>query len=92
MIMIRAAARRFGLVAWPAFAVLVATGSWNLLAVPASDGAYRATLVVKLVAVALSGLTAFLHTRATSRAGLAVFGALAGLTALAALFLGILLA
>lgn len=88
---IRAAARRFGLAAWPAFAVLVATGVWNVFAVPVSDGAYRTTLVVKLVAVALSGVTAFLHARATTRAGLATFGALAGLTALAALFLGILL-
>lgn len=88
----RAAARRFGQVAWPAFAVLVATGVWNIFAVPAGSGRYRTTLVVKLVAVALSGVTAFLHARATSRAGLAVFGALAGLTALAALFLGILLA
>lgn len=88
----RAAARRFGQVGWPAFAVLVATGVWNVLAVPPSSGAYRTTLVVKLVAVALSGVTAFLHTRARSRAGLAVFGALAGITALAALFLGILLA
>lgn len=88
----RAAARRFGLVAWPAFAVLVATGVWNVFAVPTSDGAYRTTLLVKLIVVALSGLTAFLHARATSRTGLAVFGALAGLTALAALFLGILLA
>jgi hypothetical protein len=42
--------------------------------------------------VAASGLTAFLHARARSRTGLAVFGALTGLTALSALFLGVLLA
>lgn len=88
----RAAARRFGWVAWPAFAVLVATGVWNVFAVPAADGAYRTTLVVKLVAVAVSGVTALLHARARTRTGLALFGALAGLSALAALFLGILLA
>jgi len=38
------------------------------------------------------GVTAALHARARSPAGLAIFGALTGLSALAALFLGILLA
>lgn len=89
----RAAARRFNQVAWPAFGVLVATGAWNIAAEHAKDhGAYRTTLVVKLVVVAISGLTAFLHARARSTAGLAVFGALTGVSALAALFLGVLLA
>jgi putative copper export protein len=32
----RLAARRFAVVAWPAFAVLVATGIWNLVEVPLS--------------------------------------------------------
>jgi hypothetical protein len=79
-------------VAWPAFGVLVATGVWNVLAEGDRGPAYRTTLVVKLVVVAASGLTAFLHARARSRTGLAVFGALTGLTALGALFLGVLLA
>jgi len=48
--------------------------------------------VVKLIVVLISGLTAALHARARSRAGLAVFGALTGISALAALFLGVLLA
>jgi putative copper export protein len=87
------AARRFNQVAWPAFAVLVATGIWNVAAVASGDsGSYRVTLIVKLVVVAISGVTAWLHTRARSTAGIAVFGALSGLSALAALFLGILLA
>jgi hypothetical protein len=47
---------------------------------------------VKLVVVAASGLAAALHARARSAAPLAVFGALSGLTALTALFLGVLLA
>jgi putative copper export protein len=87
-----AAARAFGRVAWPAFAVLVATGVWNVLAEGDRGAAYRATLVVKLAVVAASGLTAWLHARARDRRALAVFGALTGLTALAALFLGVLLA
>lgn len=89
----KVAARRFNQVAWPAFGILVATGIWNVIA--ESDkvtGGYRATLIVKLAMVALSGLTAFLHARARTRAGLAIFGALTGITALAALFFGVLLA
>lgn len=87
------AARRFNQVAWPAFAVLVATGVWNMLAEAGRDaGQYRTTLIVKLVVVAVSGITAFLHARARSATGLAVFGALTGISALVALFLGVLLA
>ena len=89
----RAAARRFNQVAWPAFAVLIATGVWNIAAVRSQiTGSYEATLVAKLIVVAISGLTAALHARARSTAGLAVFGALTGVSALAALFLGVLLA
>ncbi|MGZ4657459.1 MAG: hypothetical protein ACXVGE_10870 [Blastococcus sp.] len=86
------AAHAFNRVAWPAFGVLIATGIWNIAALGDRGGAYRTTLTVKLVVVAASGVTAFLHARATSRRGLAVFGALTGLTALAALLLGVILA
>ena len=89
----RAAARRFNQVAWPAFAVLLLTGVWNMIAERSKiSGSYETTLVVKLVVVAVSGVTAFLHARARGAAGRAVFGALTGISALAALFLGILLA
>ena len=92
----RAAARAFNLVAWPAFAVLLLTGVWNVIAVRGQiTGSYQVTLIVKLVVVAVSGVTAALHARAGSagsKRGLAVFGALTGVSALAALFLGVLLA
>jgi putative copper export protein len=91
----RAAARRFNQVAWAAFAVLVVTGVWNIAAVHGQishDASYRTTLIVKLAVVAISGVTAALHARARSTLGLAVFGALTGVSALAALFLGVLLA
>jgi putative copper export protein len=88
-----AAARAFNRVAWPAFALLLATGVWNVAAEHDEvHGSYRTTLVVKLVVVATSGLTAWLHTRATTSRGRAVFGALTGLSALGALLLGVLLA
>jgi putative copper export protein len=87
------AAEAFNRIAWPAFAVLLLTGVWNIAATRDDDhGAWRVTLIVKLVVVVLSGLTAFLHSRATSRAGIAVFGALTGLTAVVALVLGVALA
>jgi putative copper export protein len=89
----RTAARRFNLVAWPAFAVLVITGVWNMIAVRSQiAGTYQTTLDVKLIMVLISGVTAYLHTRARSTPGVAVFGALTGISALAALFLGVLLA
>ncbi len=82
------AARRYNMVAWPAFAVLVLTGVWNITAGDMGDAAQR-TLEVKLVFVLLSGVAAFLHTRAKSKASLAVWGALGMLGALAALFFGV---
>jgi putative copper export protein len=90
-----AVARRFNQVAWIAFAVLVLTGIWNITAISgtSSDTAsYRTTLMVKLAVVVLSGITAFLHIRTKTARGRAIWGALTGLTALAALFLGVLLA
>jgi putative copper export protein len=88
----RVAARAFNRVAWPAFAVLVLTGIWNIVAEGDRGSAYRTTLMIKLTVVAASGVTAFLHARATTRRAMAVFGALTGLTALGALLLGIVLA
>ena len=86
------AARRFNQVAWVAFAVLVATGIWNVAAVSNMSPSYRTTLIVKLVIVVISGVTAALHIRSRTAKGRAIYGALTGLSALAALFLGVLLA
>ena len=68
------------------------TGVWNVVASSDDSAAYQRTLMVKYVLVLLSGVTAVLHARAASRRGMAVFGALTGLTALGALFVGIVLA
>lgn len=91
----QAGARRFNQVAWVAFGILIATGIWNVTAVShqvSHNGNYRTTLIVKLVVVAISGVTAALHARSKGVAGRAVFGALTGISALLALFLGVLLA
>jgi putative copper export protein len=91
----RRAARAFNRIAWPAYGLLVLTGVWNVVAVATEDDtgtAYQVVLGVKVAVVAASGLTAWMHTRATTPRGLAVWGALTGLTALSALYLGVLLA
>jgi putative copper export protein len=88
----RRVARRFNRIAWPAFGVLVFTGIWNVIAVsPDVTTAYGRTVMVKVVVAALSGVAALLHSLARSKAALATFGALSGIAALGALFLGVLL-
>ena len=92
---VTAVARQFNRVAWPAFAVLILTGIWNITAVSGTPGdtpSYRTTLMVKLAVVVLSGISAFVHIRTKTPRGRAIWGALTGLTALGALFLGVLLA
>ena len=73
--------------------MLVVTGIWNLLEVDlgATTTAYHATLGVKLVVVAISGIGAFIHSTTPDRRMLALSGAVGGVAALLALFLGVLL-
>jgi putative copper export protein len=88
----KVAARAFHRVAWPAFGVLVLTGIWNVVAVDDDSAAFQHTLMLKYLLVIVSGGTAYLHQRASTSRGLAVFGALTGLSALGALFVGVWLA
>jgi putative copper export protein len=87
-------ARAFAKVAWPAYAVLVITGFWNLSTFhwAAQSGAWKAVLMAKVVVVAAAGVGALLHARATSKAALAIWGSVAGLASVASLAMGILLA
>lgn len=89
----KVAARAFNKVAWPAFAVLVITGIWNILAVDMTslDTSYQATAFLHILLAAVTGVSAAVHSIGTSRAALAIGGAVGGLTALGALFVGILL-
>ncbi|HEX6569064.1 MAG TPA: CopD family protein, partial [Acidimicrobiales bacterium] len=86
----RMVARRFNRIAWPAYGVLVATGVWNLLELPVGDFdvEWQVTLMVKITVVALAGVSAAVHAGARSRAALAAFGALGGVTSVAAVVLG----
>jgi len=62
-IRIRTVARRFQVVAWIAFAVLLVTGVWNLLALHVGDQSteWLATLMAHLGCVAVSGIAAAVH-------------------------------
>ena len=89
----RLVARRFAVLAWSSFAVLVATGIWNVAAEwRQMDHRDRVTLAVKVALVLVSGAAAGLHQRARSAAGLAVFGAISALAAVLVVLAGVLLA
>jgi putative copper export protein len=87
-------ARAFARLAWPAYAVLVLTGFWNISTFTWSEQttAWKTVLIVKIVIVALAGLGVLLHQRASSKAQLALWGAVGAIASVAALAMGILLA
>ena len=87
-------ARAFARLAWPAYAVLVVTGIWNISAVGygSMDTAWKAVLMAKIAVVVLAGLGVLLHQRATTKRGLALWGSVGGLASVVALVMGILLA
>ncbi len=90
----RAVATAFGRLEWPAFALLVLTGIWNVAAVHPgrASNTWVVVLGFKVGVAALAGLAAFLHQRSSSKLGLALFGAVAGAASIAALVLGVILA
>ena len=89
----RRVARAFSRLSWPAYVVLVATGIWNVAAVQRGQPSmWKVVLGVKIAVVALAGLSAWLHGRSRSPAGLAAWGAVTSVSALAALTLGVFLA
>jgi putative copper export protein len=89
----KAVARAFARLAWPAFAVLVITGMWNLAEVDLAntDTAYQVTVFVKVAVALVAAAAAAIHSIGTSKLALALGGAIGALASLAALFLGILL-
>jgi len=89
----RKVARAFGRIQWPAYAVLVATGIWNIGASKPStqSSAWKAVLGIKIGIVALAGVAAFLHQRSKSKPALAIWGAVSAVASLMALGLGVFL-
>jgi putative copper export protein len=88
----RVVARAYARIAWPAFVLLVGTGIWNIVAEGDRGADWQHTLDAKLVFVALSGVGAYAHQRASSKAMLAAGGAVGLIGALLALLYGVRLA
>jgi len=87
-------ARAFARLSWPAFALLVITGAWNMMALQSSTKStgWNVVFSVKMVMVILAGLGAWLHGRAKSKGGTAAWGSIAGTASLLALLGGVMLA
>jgi putative copper export protein len=89
----KALANAFARMMWPAYAVLLLTGIWNVSAVSKGQPqAWKVVLGVKIAVVLASGLGAWLHSRSKSKRGIALWGAVSGLSATTALVLGVFLA
>jgi len=86
-------ARAFARVQWPAYALVVVTGFWNVSAVGAGQpSSWKVVLGVKIAVVLLAGVAAFLHGRSKTKSGLAFWGAVTALSSIAALVMGVMLA
>ncbi len=83
-----------GRLLWPAYAVLVITGFWNIgaLATSHASSAWKAVLMLKIAVVVIAGVGVALHQRASSRQATAIWGAIGALASVAALCLGVFLA
>ena len=90
----KAMAQRFARVAWPAFIVTVVTGVWGLWAIDVASTTvgYQATLGLKLLLVAATGIAAFLHAASDQVVVKAATGAGGLVAALGALVCGVLMA
>jgi cytochrome bd-type quinol oxidase subunit 2 len=83
------AAQAFGRVAWPAFAVAVATGIWNILVIDMANVStgYNIVLGLKLLLVVAAGVATAMHQRATTAS---MRGATAGIAFLASIIVVIM--
>ena len=90
----KAVAKSLARLLWPAYGALVITGFWNIGAVDAkhASAAWNAVLGIKIVVVLMAGAAVYLHQRATSKFGLAVWGGVGALASVGALGLGVFLA
>ncbi|NDE59632.1 MAG: hypothetical protein EB010_09470 [Acidimicrobiia bacterium] len=90
---LKTAANAFARVAWPAFALTMVTGIWNILDVSISDTTteYQVTLFVHVLLAVATAMFAAIHSLGRSKLALALGGALGLLTGLGAMFIGLLL-
>jgi putative copper export protein len=89
----KAVARAFARMAWPAFALLVVTGVWNLAEIDVADTStsYQVTMFVKVALSLTAAVAVAIHSIGRSKLALALGGAIGLLASLGALFVGVLL-
>lgn len=77
---------------WPAFLLLLITGAWSILdRAPGASSPYLVTLAVKLAAVVVSGAGLGFAAMAHSRTVKSVWTTVALVSAVASMYLGVLL-
>lgn len=90
---LRHVATAFARLGWPAYAVLVATGVWNVSAVgKGQPTAWQILLGTKIAVVVVAGVAAWLHGRAKNRTWLGLWGGVSSVASVAALVMGVFLA
>ncbi len=86
-------AQAFAKIEWPAFALLVITGFWNMSASSKGQSStWKMVLGIKMAVVVAAGVAVFLHQRSKTKAALAIWGAVGSLCSVAALVMGVVLA
>ena len=90
---LKVAANAFARIAWPAFAVVVVTGMWNILDITVGDMSteYQVSLFVHVLLAMAAAMFVVIHSVGQTKLALALGGALGLLTSLGAMFVGILL-
>lgn len=86
-------ARAFARLAWPAFTVLIITGVWNIWTYDLDNASTSLLAVVflKICLVAIAGIATAAHSNTTRVSVRAIGGALALVSSVAALYLGVVL-
>ena len=90
---LKVAANAFARIAWPAFAVVVVTGMWNILDITVGDMSteYQVSMFVHVLLALAAAMFVVIHSVGQTKLALALGGALGLLTSLGAMFIGILL-
>jgi len=90
---LKVAANAFARIAWPAFAVVVVTGMWNILDITVGDMSteYQVSMFVHVLLALAAAMFVVIHSVGQTKLALALGGALGLLTSLGAMFVGILL-
>ena len=90
---LKVAANAFARIAWPAFAIVVVTGMWNILDIKVGDMSTenQVSMFVHVLLAMATAMFVVIHSVGKTKLALALGGAFGLLTSLGAMFVGILL-